>query len=31
MVFSYIKRLNEDSSYDLFDINMDKVKGEGGG
>ena len=25
MVFSYIKRLNEDSSYDLFDINMDKV------
>ena len=31
MVFSYIKRLNEDSSYDLFDINMGKVKGEGGG
>ena len=25
MVFSYIKRLSEDSSYDLFDINMDKV------
>ena len=25
MVFSYIKKLNKDSSYDLFDINMDKV------
>ena len=24
-VFSYLKKLNKDCSYDLFDINMDKV------